>query len=62
MEIHSTSSQAAMKECLQRYCCTEGTTPLLLFPEEGTTNGRVGLLKFRFVQEFTHTPHVCNRG
>ncbi|CAF95024.1 unnamed protein product [Tetraodon nigroviridis] len=46
MEIHSTLSQAAMKECLQRYCCTEGTTPLLLFPEEGTTNGRVGLLKF----------------
>ncbi|TNM99084.1 lipid droplet-regulating VLDL assembly factor AUP1 [Takifugu flavidus] len=46
MEIHSTASQAAMKECLQRYCCTDGTAPLLLFPEEGTTNGRVGLLKF----------------
>ncbi|KAG7518812.1 ancient ubiquitous protein 1 [Solea senegalensis] len=46
MEIHSTSGQGAIGESLQRYCSTEGTTPLLLFPEEDTTNGRAGLLKF----------------
>uniref|UniRef100_A0A3Q4B4X3 Lipid droplet-regulating VLDL assembly factor AUP1 n=1 Tax=Mola mola TaxID=94237 RepID=A0A3Q4B4X3_MOLML len=46
MEIHSASSQAVIGESLQRYCSTEGTPPLLLFPEEDTTNGRAGLLKF----------------
>ncbi|XP_060935283.1 lipid droplet-regulating VLDL assembly factor AUP1 [Limanda limanda] len=46
MEIHSLSGQGAIGETLQRYCSTEGTDPLLLFPEEDTTNGRAGLLKF----------------
>ncbi|XP_037531962.1 lipid droplet-regulating VLDL assembly factor AUP1 [Nematolebias whitei] len=46
MEIHSTSMQEAVGESLQRYCSTDGTPPLLLFPEEDTTNGRTGLLKF----------------
>lgn len=46
MEIHSASGQDAIRESLQRYCSTEGTPPLLLFPEEDTTNGRAGLLKF----------------
>nr|XP_015808499.2 lipid droplet-regulating VLDL assembly factor AUP1 isoform X1 [Nothobranchius furzeri] len=46
MEIHSASSQEAVGETLQRYCSTDGTPPLLLFPEEDTTNGRAGLLKF----------------
>ncbi|XP_073343320.1 lipid droplet-regulating VLDL assembly factor AUP1 [Pagrus major] len=46
MEIHSASGQEAIGETLQRYCSTEGTPPLLLFPEEDTTNGRAGLLKF----------------
>ncbi|XP_070769423.1 lipid droplet-regulating VLDL assembly factor AUP1 isoform X2 [Enoplosus armatus] len=46
MEIHSASGQGAIGESLQRYCSTEGTQPLLLFPEEDTTNGRAGLLKF----------------
>ncbi|XP_036933282.1 lipid droplet-regulating VLDL assembly factor AUP1 [Acanthopagrus latus] len=46
MEIHSASGQEAIAETLQRYCSTEGTPPLLLFPEEDTTNGRAGLLKF----------------
>lgn len=31
---------------LERYCSTPGAPPLLLFPEEDTTNGRAGLLKF----------------
>ncbi|KAF6739343.1 Ancient ubiquitous protein 1 [Oryzias melastigma] len=44
MEVHS--GRAAIGESLQRYCSTEGTQPLLLFPEEDTTNGRAGLLKF----------------
>ncbi|XP_012722312.2 ancient ubiquitous protein 1 [Fundulus heteroclitus] len=46
MEIHSASSQEAIEESLQRYCSTEGAPPLLVFPEEDTTNGRAGLLKF----------------
>ncbi|XP_004073612.1 ancient ubiquitous protein 1 [Oryzias latipes] len=46
MEVHSASGRAAIGESLQRYCSTEGTQPLLLFPEEDTTNGRAGLLKF----------------
>ncbi|KAK5925477.1 lipid droplet-regulating VLDL assembly factor AUP1 [Pseudochaenichthys georgianus] len=46
MEIHSASGQGAIGDTLQRYCSTEGTSPLLLFPEEETTNGRAGLLKF----------------
>ncbi|XP_068182317.1 lipid droplet-regulating VLDL assembly factor AUP1 [Antennarius striatus] len=46
MEIRSASGQEAIGETLQRYCLTEGTSPLLLFPEEDTTNGRTGLLKF----------------
>lgn len=45
MEIHAGSG--AIGESLQSYCSAEGTTPLLLFPEEDTTNGRAGLLKFR---------------
>uniref|UniRef100_A0A7N9AT76 Lipid droplet-regulating VLDL assembly factor AUP1 n=1 Tax=Mastacembelus armatus TaxID=205130 RepID=A0A7N9AT76_9TELE len=46
MEIHLASGQGAIGESLRRYCSTAGTPPLLLFPEEDTTNGRVGLLKF----------------
>ncbi|CAJ1058352.1 lipid droplet-regulating VLDL assembly factor AUP1 [Xyrichtys novacula] len=46
MEIHSASVQGTMTESLQRYCSSDGIPPLLLFPEEDTTNGRAGLLKF----------------
>jgi len=46
MELNSASGQAVIAESLQRYCSTEGSLPLLLFPEEDTTNGRAGLLKF----------------
>ncbi|TNN65544.1 Ancient ubiquitous protein 1 [Liparis tanakae] len=49
MEIQSASGQEAVGESLQRYCSTEGTPPLLLFPEEETTNGRAGLLKFSWL-------------
>lgn len=44
MEIHQASG--ALGDTLKRYCSSEGTDPLLLFPEEDTTNGRAGLLKF----------------
>ncbi|KAJ8015737.1 hypothetical protein DPEC_G00029260 [Dallia pectoralis] len=46
MELGATSSPDDMEESLRRYCSTPGTPPLLLFPEEDTTNGRAGLLKF----------------
>uniref|UniRef100_A0A4W5PF07 Lipid droplet-regulating VLDL assembly factor AUP1 n=1 Tax=Hucho hucho TaxID=62062 RepID=A0A4W5PF07_9TELE len=45
MELGAVSGQDEM-ESLRRYCSSPGTLPLLLFPEEDTTNGRAGLLKF----------------
>ncbi|TRY65170.1 hypothetical protein DNTS_028597 [Danionella cerebrum] len=35
-----------LTETLRRYCMSPDSAPLLLFPEEDTTNGRSGLLKF----------------
>ncbi|CAL1614163.1 unnamed protein product [Knipowitschia caucasica] len=46
MEMQDSSSSAAIGDTLRSYCSTDGTTPLLLFPEESTSNGRKGLLKF----------------
>lgn len=46
MEVREASGSSTTGDTLRRYCSTEGTTPLLLFPEEDTTNGRAGLLKF----------------
>ncbi|KAK6493731.1 ancient ubiquitous protein 1-like [Huso huso] len=46
MEFGLLSSRSEMAESLKRYCSTEGSLPLLLYPEEETTNGRMGLLKF----------------
>ncbi|MBN3306010.1 AUP1 protein, partial [Amia calva] len=46
MELGMMSGRSEMAESLRQYCSTEGNLPLLLFPEEETTNGRVGLLKF----------------
>lgn len=39
-------SRAELAETLRGYCSSPGAQPLLLFPEEDTTNGRAGLLKF----------------
>ncbi|XP_043113998.1 lipid droplet-regulating VLDL assembly factor AUP1 isoform X2 [Puntigrus tetrazona] len=39
-------SRAELTETLHRYCSSPAAVPLLLFPEEDTTNGRNGLLKF----------------
>lgn len=50
MEIPSAPGQEAVVESLHSYCSSEATPPLLLFPEEDTTNGRAGLLKFKSVQ------------
>ncbi|CAB1325332.1 unnamed protein product [Coregonus sp. 'balchen'] len=46
MELGAISGQDEMEESLRRYCSSPGTLPLLIFPEEDTTNGRAGLLKF----------------
>ncbi|XP_070959545.1 lipid droplet-regulating VLDL assembly factor AUP1-like [Oncorhynchus clarkii lewisi] len=46
MELGAISGQDEMEESLRRYCSSPKTLPLLLFPEEDTTNGRAGLLKF----------------
>ncbi|KAK9963635.1 hypothetical protein ABG768_006804 [Culter alburnus] len=39
-------SRTELTETLCRYCSSPNSLPLLLFPEEDTTNGRTGLLKF----------------
>ncbi|KAI2657098.1 Lipid droplet-regulating VLDL assembly factor AUP1 [Labeo rohita] len=39
-------SRTELTETLRRYCSSPAALPLLLFPEEDTTNGRTGLLKF----------------
>ncbi|KTG32190.1 hypothetical protein cypCar_00008092 [Cyprinus carpio] len=39
-------SRTELMETLRRYCSSPAALPLLLFPEEDTTNGRTGLLKF----------------
>lgn len=46
MELGPVSSQAQVEESLRSYSSSPCTPPLLLFPEEDTTNGRAGMLKF----------------
>ncbi|XP_069488610.1 lipid droplet-regulating VLDL assembly factor AUP1 isoform X2 [Ambystoma mexicanum] len=46
MELGTTWSRSELVEHLKQYVSQEGSLPLLLFPEEVATNGRVGLLKF----------------
>lgn len=45
-------SRTELTETLRRYCSSPGALPLLLFPEEDTTNGRAGLLKFRYYMHY----------
>uniref|UniRef100_A0A8C6Y1U7 Lipid droplet-regulating VLDL assembly factor AUP1 n=1 Tax=Naja naja TaxID=35670 RepID=A0A8C6Y1U7_NAJNA len=46
LEMAGAESRAELLESLKGYCSQGGNPPLLLFPEEETTNGRVGLLRF----------------
>lgn len=46
MEMGGVIRRPELTETLNQYVSQEGTVPLLLFPEEETTNGRTGLLKF----------------
>ncbi|XP_028657370.1 lipid droplet-regulating VLDL assembly factor AUP1 [Erpetoichthys calabaricus] len=46
METGIPSSRLELTEFLRQYCSMQGSLPLLLFPEEDTTNGKAGLLKF----------------
>ncbi|XP_026534420.1 ancient ubiquitous protein 1-like [Notechis scutatus] len=46
LEVAGAESRAELLESLKGYCLQGGNPPLLLFPEEETTNGRVGLLRF----------------
>ncbi|KAM9469756.1 lipid droplet-regulating VLDL assembly factor AUP1 [Clarias gariepinus] len=41
-----TGNRAELAQTLHGYCSVPEAQPLLLFPEEDTTNGRAGLLKF----------------
>lgn len=46
MEIAGVARKSELAETLNQYTSQESSVPLLLFPEEETTNGRIGLLKF----------------
>ncbi|XP_069601092.1 lipid droplet-regulating VLDL assembly factor AUP1 isoform X2 [Ranitomeya imitator] len=46
LELGSPGSRIQLLESLKHYLSQPGSPPLLLFPEEGTTNGGVGLLHF----------------
>ncbi|XP_062991914.1 lipid droplet-regulating VLDL assembly factor AUP1 [Elgaria multicarinata webbii] len=46
LEVGGTESRAELLESLKAYSSQGGHPPLLLFPEETTTNGRAGLLRF----------------
>ncbi|XP_029451724.1 ancient ubiquitous protein 1 isoform X2 [Rhinatrema bivittatum] len=47
MEMNVLGNSLELTEHLKQYSSDGGNLPLLLFPEEETTNGRAGLLKFR---------------
>ncbi|XP_039189879.1 lipid droplet-regulating VLDL assembly factor AUP1 isoform X3 [Crotalus tigris] len=47
LEVAGAGSRVELLESLKGYCSQGANPPLLLFPEEATTNGRVGLLRFR---------------
>lgn len=47
LEVGDGGSRMELLESLKAYSSHGGNPPLLLFPEETTTNGRVGLLRFR---------------
>ncbi|XP_077157550.1 lipid droplet-regulating VLDL assembly factor AUP1 [Paroedura picta] len=46
LEVGTAGGRAELLESLKAYSSHGGNPPLLLFPEETTTNGRVGLLRF----------------
>lgn len=46
LELGAPGSRTQLQESLKHYLSQPGSPPLLLFPEEETTNGRVGLLHF----------------
>lgn len=46
-----TGSRTELAQTLRGYCSDPEALPLLLFPEEDTTNGRAGLLKFRWAHD-----------
>jgi len=48
MELGVTGSRAELVDSLKVYSSHRGNPPLLLFPEEAATNGRAGLLRFRY--------------
>ncbi|CAN2390703.1 ubiquitin-protein transferase activator activity, partial [Pristimantis euphronides] len=47
LELGAPGSRTQLQESLKHYLSQPGSLPLLLFPEEEATNGRVGLLHFR---------------
>lgn len=48
MELGVSGSRSELVDSLKAYSSHRGNPPLLLFPEEAATNGRAGLLHFRY--------------
>lgn len=55
MELGVTGSRAELVDSLKEYSAHQGNPPLLLFPEEAATNGRAGLLRFRYRNGNSHS-------
>ncbi|XP_048452251.1 lipid droplet-regulating VLDL assembly factor AUP1 isoform X5 [Rhincodon typus] len=49
LELGWLDNRTRLAEALKHYSCLDGARGLLLFPEDETTNGKVGLLKFRWL-------------
>ncbi|XP_067836398.1 lipid droplet-regulating VLDL assembly factor AUP1 isoform X2 [Heptranchias perlo] len=49
LELGWMDNRTRLAEALRHYNSLERAQPLLLFPEDETTNGKVGLLKFRWL-------------
>lgn len=56
MELGVAGSRAELVESLKAYSSLGGNPPLLLFPEEAATNGRAGLLRFRYQERGSPGP------
>ncbi|XP_077334370.1 lipid droplet-regulating VLDL assembly factor AUP1 isoform X2 [Lithobates pipiens] len=56
LELGAPGSRSQLLESLKHYLCQPANPPLLLFPEEEMTNGRAGLLHFRWLPPVSRYP------
>ncbi|XP_038649109.1 lipid droplet-regulating VLDL assembly factor AUP1 isoform X2 [Scyliorhinus canicula] len=59
LELGWMDNRTRLAEALRQYSSLEGARGLLLFPEDETTSGKVGLLKFRMSPNPLGLPSCC---